>query len=264
MKNNSMGEKIKKIRLDLGKSQFEFGQLFNPPAPKSAVSRWEHGGSPNKKRLKRIAELGNVPVDFLTNGDLISAIDNLYNFLYAEYENYIDYMTVESHDVRSYIVDNAENNTSSRMKYQSIAEFFSYINLLMIGNNDLKNLFNLCAGKVYQEAKVEHIKANDEGMLLNLFVDVAKRQAFNLERDNNGLLNMLSEGIDELAEKIHRLYFGIDQNKLGNIYSSRKLSSEEQDVELPNTIDKKLFDNAESLLKETKKEIKKLKGEYED
>ena len=52
-----MGEKIKKIRLDLGKSQFEFGQLFNPPAPKSAVSRWEHGGSPNKKRLKRIDEI---------------------------------------------------------------------------------------------------------------------------------------------------------------------------------------------------------------
>lgn len=43
--------------------------MFNPPAPKSAVSRWEHGGSPNKKRLKRIAELGQTTVDQLLHGD---------------------------------------------------------------------------------------------------------------------------------------------------------------------------------------------------
>ena len=42
--------------------------MFDPPAPKGAVSRWEHGGSPNKKRLKRIADLGDVSVEFLVNG----------------------------------------------------------------------------------------------------------------------------------------------------------------------------------------------------
>ena len=63
--NKELGDRIKQIRLRLGKSQEEFGQLFNPPAPKSAVSRWEHGGSPNKRRLKRIAELGNVSVTYL-------------------------------------------------------------------------------------------------------------------------------------------------------------------------------------------------------
>lgn len=63
--NRYLGKKIKEIRLSLGKNQEEFGQLFEPPAPKSAVSRWEHGGSPNKKRLKKIAELGGVSVSDL-------------------------------------------------------------------------------------------------------------------------------------------------------------------------------------------------------
>lgn len=54
--------------MKLGKNQTEFGNMFDPPAPKGAVSRWEHGGSPNKKRLKRIADLGDVSVEFLVNG----------------------------------------------------------------------------------------------------------------------------------------------------------------------------------------------------
>lgn len=68
-KNVGLGKRIKAIRLQLGKSQTEFGEMFDPPAPKGAVSRWEHGGGPNKKRLKKIAELGNVSVEYLINGN---------------------------------------------------------------------------------------------------------------------------------------------------------------------------------------------------
>ena len=59
------GNKIKKIRLSLGKSQEEFGQLFNPPAAKSAVCRWEKGHGARKGRLKKIAKLAGVPVESL-------------------------------------------------------------------------------------------------------------------------------------------------------------------------------------------------------
>lgn len=71
-KNIGLGKRIKAIRVKLGKSQAEFGELFDPPAPKGAVSRWEHGGGPNKKRLKKIADLGNVSVDYLINGSRLS------------------------------------------------------------------------------------------------------------------------------------------------------------------------------------------------
>ena len=71
-KNIGLGQRIKSIRLRLGKNQSEFGEMFDPPAPKGAVSRWEHGGGPNKKRLKKIAELGGVSVEFLCNGSKAS------------------------------------------------------------------------------------------------------------------------------------------------------------------------------------------------
>lgn len=67
-----MGNRIKAIRKSLGKSQEEFGQLFDPPAPKSSVSYWENGGGPNKRRLQKIAELGGVSVDYLINGSSLS------------------------------------------------------------------------------------------------------------------------------------------------------------------------------------------------
>lgn len=71
-----MGKRIKAIRKMLGKSQEEFGQLFDPPAPKSSVSYWENGGGPNKKRLKKIADLGGVTPAYLINGSQLS-IDDL-------------------------------------------------------------------------------------------------------------------------------------------------------------------------------------------
>lgn len=70
-----MGRRIKAIRKMLGKSQEEFGQLFDPPAPKSSVSYWENGGGPNKKRLKKIADLGGVTPAYLINGSQLSIAD---------------------------------------------------------------------------------------------------------------------------------------------------------------------------------------------
>ena len=57
------GQTIKMIRLKLGLTMKEFGEKFDPPASDSIVSRWERDVSaPNPKRIKRIAELGNVDV----------------------------------------------------------------------------------------------------------------------------------------------------------------------------------------------------------
>lgn len=66
MNRKVTGQRIKSIRLSLGKNKREFGELFNPMADNSNVSRWESGKSiPNNKRLKRIAELGELSVDEL-------------------------------------------------------------------------------------------------------------------------------------------------------------------------------------------------------
>lgn len=68
-----IGDRIKTIRLKLGKDQRQFGELFSPTVSGSAVSRWETGNTkPSSKRLNRIAELGGVSVDFLCNGSKAS------------------------------------------------------------------------------------------------------------------------------------------------------------------------------------------------
>ena len=61
-----IGQNIKRIRLSLGLSMDKFGEVVS--ATKGTVSKWENGVySPNKERLKRIAELGGITVEELTS-----------------------------------------------------------------------------------------------------------------------------------------------------------------------------------------------------
>ncbi|PFZ72327.1 transcriptional regulator [Bacillus toyonensis] len=67
MKNNkeALGQRIKLIRIKNGMTLEEFGkQILN--ANKSIVSKWERGNTiPNNERLAKIAEIGNVTIEYL-------------------------------------------------------------------------------------------------------------------------------------------------------------------------------------------------------
>ena len=66
-----IGQRIKLIRLEKGLTLEEFGRLFD--TSKGIISRWENGISiPNPERLKKIAELGDISIDYLLNGENIS------------------------------------------------------------------------------------------------------------------------------------------------------------------------------------------------
>lgn len=70
LSKNAIARRIKGIRLALGKNTREFGEMFNPPASDSIVSRWESAKSlPNSKRLAKIAELGGISTKELIYGD---------------------------------------------------------------------------------------------------------------------------------------------------------------------------------------------------
>lgn len=79
MKSNpGIGSRIKQVRLKNGKSQEDFGSLFDPPVNKASVSRWESGKTlPTSKRLQKIADLGGVSVEYLINGVKLNANDFL-------------------------------------------------------------------------------------------------------------------------------------------------------------------------------------------
>lgn len=69
--NKEVGNRIRSIRKENGMTTDIFGDLFNPPASKGTVSKWENGHYlPNNERLVVIAELGNITVDELLYGSL--------------------------------------------------------------------------------------------------------------------------------------------------------------------------------------------------
>lgn len=77
-----IGARIREIRLSLGLTMEEFIEKIDGKSGKGrsgTVNNWETGqNSPNKKRLKSIASLGNVSVNYLLYGnDNESLIDHL-------------------------------------------------------------------------------------------------------------------------------------------------------------------------------------------
>lgn len=76
-----ISNRIKNIRNSLGLSMEAFGEKIDKekPVKSGVVSNWENGKQlPNKKRLKRIAELGNMSIDNLLYGDPVTFLyDNL-------------------------------------------------------------------------------------------------------------------------------------------------------------------------------------------
>lgn len=101
-----VGDKIKSIRLGYGDNMREFGERFSPTASDSVVSRWEKGKSvPSPKRLKRIAELGNMTVDELLgntcqlcNGQMLTA-----DFYEEKSELFTRYVVTEDRKIITHV-----------------------------------------------------------------------------------------------------------------------------------------------------------------
>ena len=67
---NTMGERIKKLRLQNGWTMQQLGNQLDPIADKSIVSRWEKNFSiPNSKRVKALAFIFSVTVGYLYSGN---------------------------------------------------------------------------------------------------------------------------------------------------------------------------------------------------
>ena len=70
---HSVGERIKRIREELGISMSDFALLIDDKAKSGTVANWETGKNlPNRKRLNKIAELGNTTVNQLLNTNPLS------------------------------------------------------------------------------------------------------------------------------------------------------------------------------------------------
>lgn len=273
MVNVALGNRIKAIREKMGKNQEEFGKMFNPPAPKSAVSRWEHGGSPNKRRLAKIAELGDMTVDELVNGSLFEVINELTTKLYDEYFNYLAYMSETGRSWEGY-VNQMSHNADERTNYRNMSQFFAYIEHDKfidlpeeISNVDIgvsltkeekrslekyesENLiagFKYCANRVLKLATAEKIDANNTSALIRLFYKVELQHFMNHESNDEGLLNTANSGLDDVINNVYSLVYGPNYKS----FNQRNFS----DVEIPNSINKKLYKNVSEILESAKEKI---------
>lgn len=71
---NTVGERIKSIRLNLGETMEQFGSRFN--TSKGTVNNWEKNRNmPNKRNLARIALLGGITPIELVMGDGLNFVE---------------------------------------------------------------------------------------------------------------------------------------------------------------------------------------------
>lgn len=92
-----VGMRIKRIRHEMGFTLEEFGNVLNPPASNSNVSRWERGVNlPNSQRMSEIAFLGQMNVNELLTGKKEINIDAL--ALFYQQNDIRKYLSVDVDD----------------------------------------------------------------------------------------------------------------------------------------------------------------------
>lgn len=120
----AVGERIKRIRLEMGYTQAEFAKVINATLP--AVSNWENGYNlPNKKRLSDIAFQGQISVDELLHGKRELTIDS--QLLFNNKNDIRKYLSV---DVADGYRDMLEDYGISYQTIENVLKFADiYVNM---------------------------------------------------------------------------------------------------------------------------------------
>lgn len=125
MKKNpdEVGRKIRMIRESKGMTTEAFAEIFEPPASKGTVSKWENGKYlPNNKRLVKIAELGNVSVNDLLYSDWLKFRDEVYATPLQKVVKRVKHLTTFEDFLNSlgYQFELFDNNTDGSVEYDGI------------------------------------------------------------------------------------------------------------------------------------------------
>lgn len=209
--NKIIGSRIKEIRLQSGLTLEKFGKLFSPPVDKSLVSRWEKGiNLPNNDRIKRIAEIGKVSIDYLKHGQIkkpenisISIFDVTkqhslklqeeqfeYGHDYVEYKNEIVALSLDSTLNIIFITENAEIriNTdiissysfsspgvinSIKFSADELYTIFEDTSIKICGDNNIKNYLKKKVIDFLLDS-IKQIASNDSNIEIKTILDSAR------------------------------------------------------------------------------------------
>lgn len=128
MDNKNVGQRIKSIRLRLGKTMEEFGSYFS--TSKVTVFNWEKGRNlPNKNNLKLIAEISDITVDELLYGKSTDSIGQLIKnerkSLNMTQEGFAKHINIEG--MSSDYINDVENNIKTP-SYETLNKIASKLN----------------------------------------------------------------------------------------------------------------------------------------
>ena len=171
-----VGLRIRSIRKDRGMTLDDFGDLLNPQASDSIVSRWERGVSlPSNERTKQIAELGEISVEEL---------------LYGNYKNRIREILVESNvleelDHVEFVANYFENTNHKYPAESEIIDTYNHLlktvireseqiigrNLLARNIDDLEILFYNIHNDYIKLKDKYQIKDSDDNKLRKKMID---------------------------------------------------------------------------------------------
>ena len=188
----ALGRRIRAIRLQLGLTMEDFIERIDgkPGRGRSGtVNNWETGkNAPNKKRLKKIADLGGVSVEYLVNGNRLSFADTKILFDKAVHKSKLSkderQKLVESQlDVASAVsamVSRWDTEARNQVeKQQTIIESNPLSGIELQAYGDFLNLFNLIRLHGSKEQQENFM------VLLNMFRQIATGS---IEYDKSDLL----------------------------------------------------------------------------
>lgn len=170
-----VGQRIKKIRIANGKDLSDFGKLFS--VSKSNVSKWENGANlPNKKRLKQIAELGNIGVDYLLYGDPINFLQKCFSLKSDRYDL------------------SGLNSKGEMYLYQQI---FTKYNIYVTFN---LSEFSTEREQIYDYNELLEFATNNLDLIISELIEKAKRIISSFKNYNFKTLQTISQG-NEIYKK---------------------------------------------------------------
>ncbi|WP_238989586.1 helix-turn-helix domain-containing protein [Staphylococcus ursi] len=165
MNKQDIGKRIHQIRIDLGLSMTEFGKNIDKKSPvkSGVISNWENGKQlPNKKRIKAIADLGNITINTLLYGD---------NITYEDIKKHIKTPKIEKliHQQLEKFFLNYLNR--SKFNYKNASKVFALTELLLEEQiSDFDELIN----KLYKLMSNDNLEFYHHGVFVLLNEDFNK------------------------------------------------------------------------------------------
>lgn len=157
--NKEVGLRIKDIRENkLGLSMSDFAGKIDSTSKSGTVSNWETGKNlPNKKRLIRIAELGNMHINELLYGSEFNYIKKTVEKYFDSYdENFFGYLSATIDFTNS---PNHHNNIYELSVDEIISYYDRYLKGYVLNNYDQELNLGAHLYLAANEVDNEHINA---------------------------------------------------------------------------------------------------------